>query len=105
MKKIKRFGVYQTSKIIGIIYFCIFAITMIPLGLFSGLFGGMGDMGMGMGGFGAMFFFIAPFLYGFFAFIGTAIACAIYNFIADKVGGIELEIETTDEVMGDRDMV
>lgn len=98
MKTVKRFGVYQTSKIIGIIYFLVSAIIMIPLGLFGILLGGMGDMGMG--GFEAMFFFIAPFFYGLFAFIATAIACAVYNFIADKVGGIEIELETTDEVLG-----
>jgi hypothetical protein len=44
-------------------------------------------------GFGTGLAVALPILYGVMGFIFTAIACAIYNFVAGFVGGIEVELE------------
>ena len=45
-------------------------------------------------GFGTGVALALPILYGVCGFIFTAIACAIYNFVAGFVGGIEVELES-----------
>jgi hypothetical protein len=98
MKRVKRFGVYQTSKVAAIIMFFIALIFMIPFGLIGGLIGGVAGNGFSGFPFGGGFFFIVmPFLYGIIGFIMTAISCLIYNLIAKWTGGIELEFDTVDE--------
>jgi len=32
-------------------------------------------------------------LYGFFGFVFTAIGCALYNWVAGMVGGIEIKLD------------
>ncbi|MEQ6119110.1 hypothetical protein [Reichenbachiella sp. MALMAid0571] len=95
MKRIKKFGVYQTAKVSGIIYFLIAAVFMIPFGIISSMFGGGNFPGFPFGG--GFFFIFMPFLYGIIGFIMAAIGCLIYNAIAKWTGGIELEVETVDE--------
>jgi hypothetical protein len=66
---------------------------MIPFML---MFGGMmreSGMGGGMMGGGSIFFLIlAPFIYAIVAFIATAIGCAIYNVVAKRFGGVEIDL-------------
>ncbi len=94
MKRIKKFGVYQTSKISAVIYFLISAVFMIPFGLISSLIGNTNLPGFPFGG--GAFFILIPFIYGFMGFIMTAIGCSVYNLVSKWVGGIEVEIETID---------
>lgn len=95
MKRVKRFGVYQTAKISAIIYFIISALFMVPFGLFFSTIGGGAYDSMPF--FGGMFFFLLPFFYAFIGFVFTALGCVIYNMIAKYAGGIEMEIETIEE--------
>ena len=97
MKRIKKFGVYQTAKVTAIIYFIVAAFFMIPLGLISSMFSDEMFPGMPFGG--GVFFIFMPFFYGIFAFVITAIGCVVYNLIARWTGGIEVEIETTDRII------
>jgi len=94
MKRIKRFGVYQTSKVIAIIYFLITVVFMIPIVLISSLVGGENIPGFPFGG--GIFFIFLPFIYGTMGFIMTAIGCLIYNLIARQTGGIEFEIDISE---------
>ena len=92
MQRIKRFGVAQTAKIVAIIYFIMIAVLFLPFGLIAyalGLFRGIGP-------FEGIMFLIAPILYGLVAFVATVIGCLVYNAIATRIGGIEIEIETTE---------
>jgi len=91
MKRIKRFGVIQTAKVAALIYFIVFAIFCIPIGLISNAIGQELFPEMAIGG---TFLVIVPFLYAVFAFIVTAISCWIYNLIASWIGGIEVQLET-----------
>ncbi|HCS20917.1 MAG TPA: hypothetical protein DIW47_10235 [Bacteroidetes bacterium] len=98
MKRIKRFGVYQTAKVAAVIYFLIAAVFMLPFALIMSTVSGDKFPGFPFGG--ALFFILMPFLYGVLGFIMTAISCAIYNLVSRWTGGIEVEVETTDQVLG-----
>ena len=91
MKRIKKFGVYQTSKVCGIIYFIGSAVVFIPFGLLFSSFGGDNNP---FAMFTGTMLFILPFVYGVIGFIVTAVGCVIYNIIANWVGGIEVEVES-----------
>ncbi|HMG16861.1 MAG TPA: hypothetical protein VK590_15500 [Saprospiraceae bacterium] len=94
MKRVKRFGVFQTSKVCAIIYFLVSLVIVIPIGLFISTMGGGSSSLMPFSG---MMLLAIPFIYGILGFILTAIACLIYNLIAKWTGGIEVEIETMDQ--------
>ena len=44
------------------------------------------------------FALVIPIFYGILGFVFTAIGCAVYNWVAGKVGGIELSLDTAVEV-------
>ena len=92
-RRIKRFSVLQTSWVAAVILFCVMLVFMIPMGLIFSFLGKSGLMPGGFPGFGGVFFFFLPFLYGIVGFIMTAISCLIYTLIANWTGGIELEFE------------
>lgn len=97
MTRIKRFGIVQTAKIAGIIYFLFTAVIFIPFGLLASLFSVAEYSGLGFL-FSGVFVFLIPFLYGAVGFITTAIFCLIYNLIAGWIGGIEIEVEMVGEI-------
>ncbi len=97
MKRVKRFGVFQTAKVAAIIYFVLSAIFLIPFGLMLPLFTRVLPEEYGFNGF---FLLFLPFFYAFFGFVSVAIACAIYNLIAGWTGGIEVEIEEMTSTSG-----
>ncbi len=83
MHQIKSFGVIQTSKVIGALYFV--------LGLFSALIAAIFAVVAG-GGSGLLFAIALPFLYGLVGFAGAAAMCGLYNWVAKYLGGIEIEV-------------
>jgi len=92
MRRIKKFGVFQTAKVAAIIYFFISLVIILPF-LFIASMLGMGDLsGMAIGG---VFYIILPFIYSIFAFIFTAIGCLVYNLVAGWTGGIEVELDSS----------
>lgn len=95
MKRVKRFGVYQTSKVVAITLFVASLLLMILFSLIFRFLPGNKILGYGFGG--GLFFFLLPILYGVMGFIITAITCLIYNFISEWTGGIEVEFENRDE--------
>lgn len=97
VKRIKRFSVLQSAKVIGIIYFILTAVIFIPFGLISSVAGSSAIPGFPMGG--GVFFFFAPILYGFMGFLTGALSCWIYNLVAGWTGGFEVEVETSDNVI------
>jgi|GEM_PF-3799803 len=100
MKKIKKIGISQTSKVIAIIVFCVTSIFMLVFLLFSFFQGLMRSVEYGFGfPFRGSFFFLllVPFGYAIVAFIATAVSCKIYNATVHWTGGIELELDTTDD--------
>ncbi len=97
MKRVKRFGVFQTAKVAGVIYFLLSLVFIIPVWLFSQAFSAVIPEDFGFSG-GILLFL--PFLYGAAGFISVAIICAIYNLVAGWIGGIEVEIEDAETEAG-----
>lgn len=89
MKRITRFGLAQTSLIIGVLYFVLTLIFCLPVGGLMFLLGGQ-NTSMGI------FLIFAPILYGITGYLGTLLTLWIYNLLAKRLGGIEIEVETTE---------
>jgi hypothetical protein len=86
-QRIRRFGVAQTAKVLGVLYLLV-GLCLSPLFLLTARFApNEGALGFGVG-----FALVLPVLYGLGGFVFTAIGCLIYNLIAGWVGGIEFEI-------------
>jgi hypothetical protein len=85
-QRIRRFGVLQTSKVIGALY-ALLGLVFVPIVLIVSLFSPKEQA------FGTGLALSMPILYGVFGFIFAAISCAIYNLVAGIVGGIEVDLD------------
>lgn len=85
-QRIQRFGVLQTAKVIAVLY-ALMGLVFVPIFLIVSMFS------PNKGGPGTGFALLMPILYGVLGFVVTAISCAIYNFVAGLVGGIEVELD------------
>ncbi len=74
------------AAIVGFIYAVLLAIGFGTLGTLSGI--GMEGM-MGMTGFGAAMIIILPIGFFIYTFIATVICAVVYNFVAERIGGIK----------------
>jgi hypothetical protein len=95
MYRIRRFGIIKTATVVAVMYMLIVAVFVVPFLLLALVFAptqGSGAMG-GIAGILA-FGLLAIFGYGFFGWVFTAVAAAVYNLASRWVGGIEVEIET-----------
>ena len=96
--ELKRVGVLSCAKVLGLLY----AATGLIFGAFFSLISILGaTVGPDRGRASSMLFgvgaiIIVPIFYGIIAFIGGAIAAALYNLVARSVGGLELELEARD---------
>jgi hypothetical protein len=91
MKKIKRIAPKSFAKVLGTLYA---AVGLIGGAIFSlvSITGALSGQGNGFF-FGVGAIVILPILYGAMGFIGGYISALLYNFVAKKVGGIEIELE------------
>ncbi len=87
MAQIRRFGVGQTAKVIGVLY-ALMGLIFVPFLLIASMYAPSKP------GFGPGFALALPILYGVVGFIFTALGCAIYNFVAGLVGGVEVDLTT-----------
>ena len=80
---------------LGKIFGAIYAVIGIIAGLFLALFGGI--IATATGGDGAGFGFLSiilfPIFYGIAGFLGGLITGFVYNLVADRVGGVEMEFD------------
>ena len=85
MRQIKSFGVLQTAKVMGAIYFflglLLVAIVFVLAPLRPRHFHRS-----------PLFLLAAPVFYGIVGFTVTAIVCGLYNAIASRIGGIAFEV-------------
>ena len=86
MAQIRRFGVGQTAKVVGVLYTLV-GVALVPFILIAAMYS-PNKAGLGPGVALAL-----PIIYGAAGFIFTAIGCALYNFVAGLVGGIEVELD------------
>lgn len=100
MVKIEKIGVSSAAKIygltLGILGFVIGVFYALFLTAFSGLLGDeMSSFGTGIGIGMAIVF---PIIYGIMGFIVGALGAVIYNFVASKIGGLEIQLSTEDHL-------
>ena len=102
MVRIRRFGIIRTANMVAALYAFIalfFAALLVLFGALGVAIGPRGtaiDSQVGAGIVGVLI--LALFVVAFYAIIGwvfTAIACAIYNFVAGWFGGVEIQLEST----------
>ncbi len=89
--RIQRFGIKQTSKIAGIVYFLL-GIILIPffyLAMIAPPPPGAPPRSQNMS---PGLLLLLPFFYGVIGYVMTAIILYIYNRVAMKAGGVELDI-------------
>ena len=85
-QQLRRFSIAQTAKVLGLLY-GLMGLIILPFFLLGVMFS-PNETGFGVG-----FVVVLPILYGVFGFIFTAIGCALYNWVASMVGGIEIELD------------
>ena len=94
MQRIKSVGVLSCAKMLGVLYGCM-GLLFIPFALIAGLASMATQQANSAIGGAAMLAFgiLAPFLYGAMGFVFGAIGAWIYNLIAKRLGGIEIQLE------------
>ena len=85
-QQIRRFGVGQTAKVVAVLY-AIMGLIFVPIILIASM------LSPNKTEFGTAFALALPIIYGVMGFVFTAIGCALYNFVAGLVGGIEVELD------------
>lgn len=87
MQQIKSFGVLQTAKVMGVVDFFLGVLVAIGFMLrFASRYGLHHHPRV------LVFFLFVPILYGVGGFVLTAFLCAIYNWVARRIGGIAIEL-------------
>lgn len=96
MQRISSVGVLSCAKMLGVLYGCM-ALLIIPIFLIGGLAGMASRQTNGAIGGAVMLAFaiLAPFIYGGIGFVFGAIGAWIYNLIAKRLGGIEIQLESS----------
>jgi hypothetical protein len=100
MVKIEKIGVSSAAKIygvtLGILGFVIGIFYALFLSAFSGILGESFPI-EGAGGLGLIMIIVFPIMYGILGFIMGALGAVIYNFVASKMGGLEIQLSKEDE--------
>ncbi len=88
VQRVRRFSVAQTAKVVGLLY-VVMALIFMPIVLIVA-FVSPQESAFSVGVALAL-----PIIYGVLGFIFTAIGCALYNWVAGMVGGIEVELDVS----------
>lgn len=95
MKQLKKIGVLSAAKIEGLmcaLMGLVIAIIFLLIGGVVSAITGMRGEEFGMLGGGIFMLIALPVFYGIMGFIAGAIGSYFYNLIAEKFGGLEIEI-------------
>ncbi|MGH7645422.1 MAG: DUF3566 domain-containing protein [Gemmatimonadales bacterium] len=86
VQRVRRFSIAQTAKVAGVLY-ALMGLIFMPVFVIAALVAPQGRS------FGIGFALVLPIAYGVVGFIFAAIGCALYNWVAGMVGGIEVELD------------
>jgi len=89
-RQIRRISPHQSSRVIALVY-AILASPLTALGIAGLLFGQSPQYESR-----SWFLIIAPALYGVGGYIVLMLFCLVYNFVAGRIGGIELFLNEID---------
>ena len=94
MQRIKSMGVLSCAKMLGVLYGCM-GLLLLPFALVAGLASmATQQANSAIGGAAILAFgILAPVIYGGMGFVFGAIGAWIYNLIAKRLGGIEIQLE------------
>ena len=102
MQVVKRVGVGSAAKVYGLTLGILgIFIGIIYAAMFSMIGGLSNDLPFSGGGFGVAFLIIIPILYGVIGFIFGALGALVYNFVAGKFGGLEIELSEPNDLRAD----
>ena len=87
VQRLSSFSIGQTAKVLGLLYGLMGFLT-IPFIIMAGIYLPPKS------GFGIGYALTVPVLYGLMGFVFTAVGCALYNWVAGMVGGIEIKLES-----------
>jgi len=98
MQKVKRFGILSVAKIqsavmgaMGLFIGLIYAVILTVTGIIAVIGGTKAGIMMIVGAVAAVV--LVPILYAVIGFVFGALSAWVYNIVAGRVGGIELELE------------
>ena len=86
-RTVTRIAPIPAAKVFAVVYF-VMGIVFLPFYLVPVL---ASDEETGI----ALYFALAlPIVYALAGFVGTAVICSLYNFVAGRIGGIQIQVET-----------
>ena len=99
MVKIKKIGVSSAAKIygmtLGVLGFVFGIFYTMLLTAFGGL---LGTSTLNLGAMGLIFPILFPIIYGVLGFVVGALGAVVYNFVASKIGGLEIQLSNEGEI-------
>lgn len=100
MVKIEKIGVSSAAKIYGLTLGALGFVIGLFYALFLSAFSGLLDDFpiSGAGGIGIIMVIVFPIIYGIMGFIFGALGAVVYNFVASKTGGLEIQLSKEDEI-------
>jgi hypothetical protein len=98
-RKITKIEPFQLGKILAALYAAM-SLLFVPFMVLFSLIANFAPQPEGQEiptgfffGFGLVFSLLAPLFYGFMGFLTGVVGAFIYNLVAKKFGGIEVEVE------------
>lgn len=102
MQVVKKIGVGSAARIYGLTLAGLGLIIAIPYGLFFGAALGLSESGLPFGSaFPILMIIFIPVIYGILGFIFGALFAWVYNLVAKKTGGIEIELSKPNTIPAD----
>ena len=99
-KRIKKIDPIQAGKVLGVMYFFLMLIFIVPIFFIFSVAGVSNNSNMGVfQGLGIGFVFILPFIYALIAFILGIVTAYLYNFTYRFHGGHVIEFENDGEIV------
>ena len=99
MRKVKSVGVFSVAKMTAAITACV-SLIFVPFMLIAVLLGGLGAASDSNNPFAAMgavvgiiVVLLIPVIYGIVGFLAGLLQGFVYNLVAKRLGGIEIELE------------
>ncbi|MEM8608722.1 MAG: hypothetical protein AAGF92_16580 [Myxococcota bacterium] len=89
---VKRVGIASVARFVGVTYGVVGLLVGLGMAVGAVTFGGDDDPATGFGS-AAVYLFALPFGYAAVGLVSGAALAAVYNWIGQRFGGIELEIE------------
>jgi hypothetical protein len=96
-QQIKQLSPHQNGKVFGVLMAVSSLVFILPLALLMTLSAPQVDQHGNPVNFPTFMLVLMPVFYLVFGYLSVAIGCAIYNFIAKYIGGIEFVLEEQGE--------